>query len=60
MIPPPAPASVPQVNCPVTSSQRSLEEVSAHADSPAPVNLLVIFKFVVVALVEVELTAVKF
>ena len=53
-MPPPAPASVPQVNCPVASSQRSLEEASAHADNPAPVNLPAMFWFVVVAFVPVE------
>ena len=58
-MPPPAPASVPQVNCPVASSQRSLEEARAQADNPAPVNLPAMFWLVVVALVPVALVKVK-
>jgi hypothetical protein len=35
-MPPPAPASAPHVNCPVTSSHRSFELESAHAVRPRP------------------------
>ncbi len=53
MIPPPEPASVPQVNTPFC--HRSLSAGFAQEVRPAPVKLLEMFRFVVVALVVVEL-----
>ena len=56
-MPPPAPASAPQVNCPVAASQRSLELESEQAVSPAPVKVPETYMVELVALVEEALVA---
>ncbi len=57
--PPPAPASVPQENCPVAAFHRSLSAPAEHEASPAPVMEFARYRFVVVALVVVAFPAVS-
>ncbi|MCF7843689.1 hypothetical protein K9M47_02195, partial [Candidatus Gracilibacteria bacterium] len=53
--PPPAPASLPQKNCPVVVLYRSLLfTASEHPVSPAPVILLEKYPLVVVALMKLD------
>ena len=49
VMPPPAPASTPQENWPVDESYKSLPEEGLQVESPAPLIIEVILKFVVVA-----------
>jgi hypothetical protein len=58
VIPPPAPASAPQENCPLLQS--NLSDEFAQAERPAPVKVLAMFTLVLVAFVLVLLRKVTF
>ena len=53
----PAPASAPQVNCPVAESHNNFDEEREHEVRPAPVNLFVMFNVVEVAKVKIPVEA---